>query len=189
EICDAIIDQLQGDKRSLLRASLTCRALYPRTGVHLFSRVVLSTESSCIRLAKLTSLSPKFALLFKSLGISAARIGPIDYRPFTVIESLVNLKHLTLSAYTRLSTLEQWASFWFKGNFTEECHLDHSLHRIPAPVALHIGEADPTFPIETLLKLAHLNQYLVLVGTSLNLLHVNHSVPVPIHLFRDARCL
>lgn len=104
----------------------------------------------------------------------------------------------------------RWASFWFKRTFTEECHLDHSLHSTPAPVALHIGEAEPTFPIETLLKLAatsrpcpfsfrnirtlniilssrnamlrqHLNQYLVLVGTSLNILHVNHSVPVPMY--------
>ncbi len=235
---------LQDDRRSLLRASLACRSLYPRTRVHLFSRVILSTESSCIRLAKLIALSPRIAFLFKSLQIGAASHDPIDYQPFAVIESLVNLKHLTLSGGdwsrmpdTVVSSLQshsycslrvcqsfnfraigeiclllqnspdlQWASFWFKGNFTEECHLHHSLHRIPAPVTLHIGEADPTFPIETLLKLAassrscpfsfrnirtlniilscrnamlrqHLNQYLILVGTSLNFLHVNHSVP------------
>ncbi|SJL07068.1 uncharacterized protein ARMOST_10411 [Armillaria ostoyae] len=210
--------------------------------------VILSTKSCCIRLAKLIALSPGIALLFKSLEIGAASHDPIDYQPFAVIESLVNLKHLTLSgglwsripdtvvsglqshSYRSLRVCQsfdfraigeicsllqnspdlQWASFWFKGNFTEECHLDHSLHRIPAPVMLHIGEADPTFPIETLLKLAasfrscpfsfrnihtlniilssrnamlrqHLNQYLVLVGTSLNLLHVNHSMPVPMY--------
>ncbi|KAK0479619.1 hypothetical protein IW261DRAFT_1478379 [Armillaria novae-zelandiae] len=248
EICDAIIDLLRYDKRSLLAASLTCRAFYPRTRVYLFTYATLSTESSCIRLAKLISLSPELALLFNSLEINVASHDTIDYRPFSVIESLVNLKHLTLRGgdwsrmpYSVVSSLQshsyqtfsicpsfnfrsigeiclllrsspylQWASFWFKGNFTEECHLDHSLHRTPAPAALHIGEADPTFPVETLLKLAatsrpcpfsfrnirtlniilssrnamlrqHLNQYLVLVGTSLNILHVNHSVPVPMY--------
>ncbi|KAK0185214.1 hypothetical protein F5146DRAFT_198986 [Armillaria mellea] len=244
EIWDAIIDQLKYDKRSLRRASLTCRVLYPRTRVHLFSFVNLSSESSCIRLAKLISLSPKLALHFQSLEISAATHDSIDYRPFTVIESLVNLKHLTLRGGnwslmpdTVLSSLQShsyltfsifpsfnfraigdicsllqssphlvWASFWFKSNFTEECHLDHSLHHIPAPTSLHIGEADPTFPVDTLLKVAvssrpcpfslrnirvlniilssrnamlrqHLNQCLILVGTSLLTLFVRHSVP------------
>ncbi|PBK60843.1 hypothetical protein ARMSODRAFT_679007 [Armillaria solidipes] len=245
EIWDAIIDQLQYDKRSLLRASLACRALYPRTRVHLFSRAVLSTESSCIRLAKLISLSPKLALLFKTLSIAITKGNDPDsrvYEALTVIESLVNLTQLTLTGGdwsqmpdTVVSSLQsysyrslvvnpffsfraigeicsllqnspdlQWASFRCKSNFTEECHLNHSLHRIPAPVRLQIDDMASSVPFETFLKLATssracpfsfrnvhtlsialsgqsrilrqlLNQYLVLLGTSLKFLHVNHT--------------
>ncbi|KAK0222590.1 hypothetical protein EDD85DRAFT_260518 [Armillaria nabsnona] len=245
EIWDAIIDRLQYDRRSLLRASLACRALYPRTRVHLFSRAVLSTESSCIRLAKLIALSPKLALLFKSLSIAITKGNDPDarvYRALTVIESLVNLTQLTLTGgdwsrmpVTVVSSLQsysyrslvvnpffnfsaigeicsllknspdlQWASFRCKGNFTEECHLSHSLHRIPAPVRLQIDDTASSVPFETFLKLATssrscpfsfrnvrtlsialsgqslilrqlLNQYLVLLGTSLKLLHVSHT--------------
>ncbi|KAK0234197.1 hypothetical protein IW262DRAFT_1452734 [Armillaria fumosa] len=247
EICDAIIDQLQYDKRSLLRAPVVCRALYPRTRVHLFSRAVLSSESSCIRLAKLIALSPELALLFKSLSIAITKGNDPDsesrvYGALTVIESLVNLTQLTLTAgdWSRMpdtvvssfqsysyrslvvnpffsfrtigemcSLLQnspdlQWASFRCKGNFTEECHLNHSLHRIPAPVRLQIDDTASSVPFETFLKLATssrpcpfsfrnvhtlsialsgqsrilrqlLNQYLVLLGTSLKLLHVNHT--------------
>ncbi|KAK0234217.1 hypothetical protein IW262DRAFT_1506349 [Armillaria fumosa] len=253
EICDTIIDLLRYDRRSLLPVSLTCRAFYPRTRVYLFSHATLSTESSCIRLARLISLSPKLALLFKSLKINAASHDSIDYRPFSVIKSLVNLKHLTLSGGdwsripdTVVTSLQshsyrtfricpsfkfrsigeiclllqssphlRWVSFWFKRTFMEECHLDHSLHRTPAPATLHIGEADPTFPIETLLKLAatsrpypfsfrnvrtlniilssrnamlrqHLNQYLC-SQTFQNECPRAHATHNPhVHIFRDA---
>ncbi|SJL18344.1 uncharacterized protein ARMOST_21931 [Armillaria ostoyae] len=100
EIYDAIIDELQDDKRSLLRVSLTCRALCPRTRVHLFSYVSLYNESSCSRLRELIALSPNLAPHFKSLCISITSIDDQDprvYEAFTVIKSLVNLTQLTLA--------------------------------------------------------------------------------------------
>ncbi|KAK0432527.1 hypothetical protein EV421DRAFT_1742268 [Armillaria borealis] len=100
EIYDAIIDELQDDKRSLLRVSLTCRALCPRTRVHLFSYVSLYNESSCSRLHELIALSPNLAPHFKSLCISITSVDDQDprvYEAFTVIKSLVNLTQLTLA--------------------------------------------------------------------------------------------
>ncbi len=94
EIYDTIIDELQDDKRSLLRVSLTCRALCPRTRVHLFSHVSLYNESSCSRLRKLIVLSPHLAPYFKSLCIlimSADGQDPRVYGAFIVIKSLINL--------------------------------------------------------------------------------------------------
>ncbi|KAK0222605.1 hypothetical protein EDD85DRAFT_861760 [Armillaria nabsnona] len=104
EILDAIIDELQDDTKSLLQVSLACKALCPRTRVHLFSVVAMSTyhtKSQCERLRNLITLSPKLALHFKTLQIA---IGPIldilvpsVYGPLTVIESLVNVTHLKLT--------------------------------------------------------------------------------------------
>ncbi|PBK93535.1 hypothetical protein ARMGADRAFT_127229 [Armillaria gallica] len=100
EIYDAIIDELQDDKRSLLRVSLTCRALCPRTRVHLFSSVSLYNESSCSRLRELIAMSPNLAPHFKSLCISIMSVedqGPKVYGALIVIKSLVNLTQLTLA--------------------------------------------------------------------------------------------
>ncbi|PBK59297.1 hypothetical protein ARMSODRAFT_802167 [Armillaria solidipes] len=249
EIYDAIIDELQDDKRSLLQVSLTCRALCPRTRVHLFSSVALYNESSCSRLRELIALSPNLAPHFKSLCISITSVDDQDpraYEAFTVIKSLVNLTQLTLAGgdWSQLPdtvvsslqshsyrSLEVYASFCFRaiGNicslvqnspdlqratfacdndFTEDCHLNHSLHRTSAPVELHISDfAGSSVAAKTLLKMAtsfrscpfsfrnihtlsvafsgqsrvvrqRLSQYLVLLGTSLSYLHVSHTVPV-----------
>ncbi len=97
ELLDIIIDELQDDHPSLLEASLAFKALYPRTRVHLFRVASLSTESSCDRLRELITLSPKLALHFKSLDIEMINV-PEDSIciELTVIESLVNLTHLSL---------------------------------------------------------------------------------------------
>ncbi|KAK0479650.1 hypothetical protein IW261DRAFT_1478502 [Armillaria novae-zelandiae] len=102
EIVDSIIDELQDDKKSLLQASLTCKIICPRTRVHLFSSVSLSHRYDCYRLEELIALSPNLALHFKSLKISF--IYPPSYIPpytvygaLTVIESLINVTHLTLA--------------------------------------------------------------------------------------------
>ncbi|KAK0234186.1 hypothetical protein IW262DRAFT_138146 [Armillaria fumosa] len=104
ELCDAIIDELREDKKSLLQISLTCRALCPRTRVHLFHAVTLSGKSCCDRLRALITLSPKLALHFKSLRIdwrirnwNRNRYHPEDYEPLTVIESLVGITDLYLA--------------------------------------------------------------------------------------------
>ncbi len=248
EIYDVIIDELQDDKRSLLRVSLTCRALCPRTRVHLFSYVSLYNESSCSRLRKLIALSPNLASHFKSLCISITSVEDQDpkvYGALIVIKSLANLTQLTLAGgdWSQLPnavvsslqsqsyrSLEVYAPFCFRaiGNicslvqnspdlqratfacendFTGDCHLNHSLHRTPAPVELHIGDlAGSSVAAETLLKMAtsfrscpfsfrnihilsvsfsglsdvfrqHLSQYLVLLGTSLKYLHLSHTIP------------
>ncbi|KAK0234184.1 hypothetical protein IW262DRAFT_138111 [Armillaria fumosa] len=101
EILDSIIDELQDDKGSLLQASLACRALYPRTRVYLFYFASLSLSSQCDRLRALITLSPNLARHFKYLRISLfcrPRVPPPHpvYRALTVIESLVNVTHLSL---------------------------------------------------------------------------------------------
>ncbi|SJL18351.1 uncharacterized protein ARMOST_21938 [Armillaria ostoyae] len=101
EILDAIIDELQNDKQSLLQASLACKAICPRTRVHLFSIASLSSQSDCDRLLKLITLSPKLALHFKSLNIMMIQLQDIHetlaaYGGLTVIESLVNVTRLSL---------------------------------------------------------------------------------------------
>ncbi|SJL18352.1 uncharacterized protein ARMOST_21939 [Armillaria ostoyae] len=102
EILDAIIDELQDDKKSLLRASLACRAFYPRTRVYLFSAVSLSREMDGSCLHELITRFPHLALNFKSLQI-VCLLYPRDlvtppsiYDPFTAIASLVNVTHLSL---------------------------------------------------------------------------------------------
>ncbi|PBK59315.1 hypothetical protein ARMSODRAFT_802543 [Armillaria solidipes] len=96
EIRDAIIDELQGDKKSLLRASLVCRAFCPRTRVHLFSIASLSGKSDCNRLRELITLSSQLALHFKFLHI--AFLDPIEnYGALTVIESLIRVTRLSLA--------------------------------------------------------------------------------------------
>ncbi|KAK0432528.1 hypothetical protein EV421DRAFT_2000713 [Armillaria borealis] len=97
ELLDIIIDELQDDEPSLLEASLAFKALYPRTRVHLFRAASLDIESSCDRLRELITLSPKLALHFKSLDIEMIN-GPEESIciELTVIESLVNLTHLSL---------------------------------------------------------------------------------------------
>ncbi|SJL18357.1 uncharacterized protein ARMOST_21945 [Armillaria ostoyae] len=96
EIRDAIIDELQGDKKSLLRASLVCRAFCPRTRVHLFSIASLTGKSDCDRLRELITLSPQLALHFKFLHI--AFLDPIEnYGALTVIESLIDVTRLSLA--------------------------------------------------------------------------------------------
>ncbi|KAK0234195.1 hypothetical protein IW262DRAFT_138413 [Armillaria fumosa] len=100
EIYDAIIDELWGYKRSLIRVSLTCRALCPRTRVHLFSHVSLHNKYSCSRFRKLIDLSPNLAFHFKSLRIElmgADGQDPRVYGALVVIKSLVNLSRLTLA--------------------------------------------------------------------------------------------
>ncbi|SJL18364.1 uncharacterized protein ARMOST_21952 [Armillaria ostoyae] len=97
EILDVIIDELQDDKKSLLHASLACEALCPRTRVHLFSSVRLSVKSDCDRLRELITLSPKLALHFTFLRLKLwYRQAPAYGRALTVIESLVNISHLSL---------------------------------------------------------------------------------------------
>ncbi|SJL18339.1 uncharacterized protein ARMOST_21925 [Armillaria ostoyae] len=98
EILDAIIDELQDDTKSLLQVSLACKALCPRTRIHLFSVATMSsyrTESQCDRLRKLITLSPKLVLHFKTLHIAIEPIldghVPGVYGPLTIIESLVHL--------------------------------------------------------------------------------------------------
>ncbi|PBK93553.1 hypothetical protein ARMGADRAFT_1079861 [Armillaria gallica] len=99
ELLDDIIDELQGDKKSLLGASLACKALCPRTRVHLFSVVALSGKSACDRLRGLITLSPKLALHFRTL-YNILNVQNDDasavYGALTVIESLVNVTDLTL---------------------------------------------------------------------------------------------
>ncbi|PBK59318.1 hypothetical protein ARMSODRAFT_802658 [Armillaria solidipes] len=97
EILDAIIDELQRDKKSLLQASLACRAFYPRTRVYLFYAVTLHSKSCCDRLRALFTLSPKLASHFKSLEINYVFPTPEDCGALTVVESLVNVTHLSLS--------------------------------------------------------------------------------------------
>ncbi|KAK0222617.1 hypothetical protein EDD85DRAFT_261523 [Armillaria nabsnona] len=102
EIVDSIIDELQDDKKSLLQASLTCKILYPRTRVHLFSSASLSDGIDCYRLEELITFSPNLALDFKSLNISFLyppdHIPPsTEYEALTVIEALINVTHLTLA--------------------------------------------------------------------------------------------
>ncbi|KAK0209240.1 hypothetical protein DFS33DRAFT_519418 [Desarmillaria ectypa] len=101
EILDAVIDELHGDKKSLLQASLACMAFYPRTRVHLFSVASLSGKFDCDRLRELITLSPKLALHFKSLRVTF--MYPLTnvplpgvYEALTVIESLINITHLSL---------------------------------------------------------------------------------------------
>ncbi|KAK0465918.1 uncharacterized protein EV420DRAFT_1508789 [Desarmillaria tabescens] len=102
EILDAIIDELHGNKKSLLRASLACRAFYPRTRIHLFSVALLRGKSDCDRLRELITMAPKLALHFKSLEIKftfrTIYISPVDFRALTVIESLINVTCLSLSS-------------------------------------------------------------------------------------------
>ncbi|KAK0501131.1 hypothetical protein EDD18DRAFT_1147334 [Armillaria luteobubalina] len=102
ELCDAIIDELREDKKSLLQISLTCRALCPRTRVHLFHAVTLLGKSCCDRLCALITLSPTLALHFKSLRINWRirnwnRNHLENYEPLTVIESLVGVTDLYLA--------------------------------------------------------------------------------------------
>ncbi|SJL18360.1 uncharacterized protein ARMOST_21948 [Armillaria ostoyae] len=97
EILDAIIDELQRDKKSLLQASLACRAFYPRTRVYLFHTVTLHSKSCCNRFRALFTLSPKLASHFKSLEINYVFPTPEDCGALTVVESLVNVTHLSLS--------------------------------------------------------------------------------------------
>ncbi len=96
EILDAIIDELQDDKKSLLQASLACRAFYPRTRVYLFHVVRLYSKSCCDRLRALFTLSPNLAPHFKSLQIDYMRPTPEHCGALTVIESLINISHLSL---------------------------------------------------------------------------------------------
>ncbi|KAK0432511.1 hypothetical protein EV421DRAFT_2000685 [Armillaria borealis] len=101
EILDVIIDELQNEKQSLLQASLACKAICPRTRVHLFSIALLSSQSDCDRLLKLITLSPKLALHFKTLDIMMIQLQDIHdtlaaYGGLTVIESLVNVTCLSL---------------------------------------------------------------------------------------------
>ncbi|KAK0465935.1 uncharacterized protein EV420DRAFT_802510 [Desarmillaria tabescens] len=100
ELLDAIIDEIQEDKKSLLQASLVCKAFCPRTRVHLFSVALLSSwECSCERLRELITLSPKLALHFKSLRIVISLNPDLPfsiYEPLTVIGSLPNITDLYL---------------------------------------------------------------------------------------------
>ncbi|KAK0222608.1 hypothetical protein EDD85DRAFT_260946 [Armillaria nabsnona] len=247
EILDAIIDELQNDKQSLLQASLACKVICPRTRVHLFSIASLSSQSDCDRLLKLITLSPKLALHFKSLEIMMIQLQDIHetlapYGGLTVIESLVNVTRLSLlmgdwhhmpdtvvsSLQSRsYRTLAIGMSFEFRsvgeicslvknspglqqvslacGNaLTEECGLDHSLHRTPAPIVLQVIEfALPLDSVGTLMKWAstpcpfsfrnihtlnislpddsgtvsrHLYRYLALSDTALKRLYVMHHV-------------
>ncbi|SJK98747.1 uncharacterized protein ARMOST_02016 [Armillaria ostoyae] len=107
EILDTIIDELQNDKKSLLQASLACKAICPRTRVHLFSITSLSSQSDCDRLLKLITLSPKLALHFKSLDIMMIQLQDIHetlaaYGGLTVIESLVNVTRFSLTSSYRV---------------------------------------------------------------------------------------
>ncbi|KAK0432516.1 hypothetical protein EV421DRAFT_1499938 [Armillaria borealis] len=184
EILDTIIDELQDDKNSLLQASLACRAFYPRTRVYLFFFASLSITSNCDRLRELITLSPKLALHFKYLKISllcCPMTRPPDpvYRTLAVIESLVNVTHLSLctgdwrympdSVVSSLQShsyrsLEIGHHFRFRSIgeicsllknspdlqqahitcqtsiITEGCNVDHSLHRSPVPVTVHIND-------------------------------------------------
>ncbi|PBK93556.1 hypothetical protein ARMGADRAFT_1079863 [Armillaria gallica] len=164
ELLDDIIGELQGDKKSLLGASLACKALCPRTRVHLFSVVALSGKSACDRLRGLITLSPKLALHFRTL-YNILNVQNDDasavYGALTVIESLVNITDLSLLAGDWchvqdrvVSTLQsreicsllknspglQYMMFT-RGTAMEECGLDHSLHCTPAPVVLRIGQS------------------------------------------------
>ncbi|SJL18362.1 uncharacterized protein ARMOST_21950 [Armillaria ostoyae] len=170
ELLDAIIDELQGDKKSLLGASLACKALCPRTRVHLFS----------------------LALHFRTLYIALMNVqdihAPAVYGALTVIESLVNVTDLSLLAGdwrhvpdTVVSTLQSRSyhslevtmSFRFRSTgeicsllknspdlqyvmfacrtVLVECGLDHSLPCTPAPIVLKIGQF---FDSGTLMKWA-----------------------------------
>ncbi|KAK0214631.1 hypothetical protein EDD85DRAFT_963109 [Armillaria nabsnona] len=83
ELLDAIIDKLQGDKKSLLGASLACKG-----------------KPACDRLRELITLSPKLALHFRILDIALMNVqdihAPAVYGTLTVIEFLVNVTDLTL---------------------------------------------------------------------------------------------
>ncbi|KAK0222614.1 hypothetical protein EDD85DRAFT_261404 [Armillaria nabsnona] len=99
EILDAVIDELQDDKKSLLQASLACRAFYPRTRAYLFSVASLTNftiSNRCDHLRELLTLSPKLALHFKSLQINYIRSTPENCAALTIVESLVNVTHLSL---------------------------------------------------------------------------------------------
>ncbi|KAK0465936.1 uncharacterized protein EV420DRAFT_1508870 [Desarmillaria tabescens] len=102
EILDVVIDELQEDKKSLLHASLACKTLCPRTRVHLFSAVTVSSRYCCDRLRELITVSPKLALHFKTLEImimySSDTYAPEVYGALTVIESLINVTRLSLSS-------------------------------------------------------------------------------------------
>ncbi|KAK0222606.1 hypothetical protein EDD85DRAFT_960233 [Armillaria nabsnona] len=100
EILDTIIDELREEKKTLLQVSLACRALCPRTRVHLFHFVSLSEKSCCDRLRALIALSPELALHFTHLRIAFDDASSVPtataYGALTVIESLVNVTHLFL---------------------------------------------------------------------------------------------
>ncbi|SJL18354.1 uncharacterized protein ARMOST_21941 [Armillaria ostoyae] len=101
EIFDAIIDDLQDDKKSLLKASLACKAFYPRTRVYLFSVASLSSAMECSCFHELITQFPQLALHFKSLKIAVLypshTIPPSSlYGALSVIEFLVNVTHLSL---------------------------------------------------------------------------------------------
>ncbi|KAK0222609.1 hypothetical protein EDD85DRAFT_260945 [Armillaria nabsnona] len=101
EIFDAIIDGLQDDKKSLIKASLACRAFYPRTRVYLFSVASLSSATECSCLHELITRSPQLALHFKSLKIAVLYPShtippPSLYGALSVTEFLVNVTHLSL---------------------------------------------------------------------------------------------
>lgn len=102
EIVDAIIDELQDDKKSLLKASLACRVFYPRTRVYLFSVASLSSATECSCLHELITRSPQLALHFKSLKIAVlypSHTVPLSlYGALSVTECLVNVTHLSLRA-------------------------------------------------------------------------------------------
>ncbi|KAK0432508.1 hypothetical protein EV421DRAFT_1910885 [Armillaria borealis] len=99
EILDAIVDELWNDKKSLKQAPLACKSLCLRTRVHLFSAVKLGSVCSD-RLRELLTLSPKLALHFKSLEIIAPINDPPEaptvYGELRIVESLVNITHLSL---------------------------------------------------------------------------------------------
>ncbi|PBK93472.1 hypothetical protein ARMGADRAFT_1012360 [Armillaria gallica] len=99
EILDAIVDELKGNKRALIQMSLVCRDLYPRTRIHLFHSVSLSTKADCDRLRALLTLSPKLAIHFKYLRISCREfLLSADHESLTVIEPLINITSLSLES-------------------------------------------------------------------------------------------
>ncbi|KAK0432502.1 hypothetical protein EV421DRAFT_2000681 [Armillaria borealis] len=187
---EVVNDDDKGDKKSLLGASLACKALCPRTRVHLFSVVVLSGKPACDRLHELIALSPKLTLHFRTLYIALMNVqdihAPAVYGVLTVIESLVNVTDLSLLA-GRLAPC------------TRHRCIESPIPFLPQPRGNHVLQAQvdrrDLLAFEELARLAirdvrlqncfggvrgtvsqHLHQYLALPTTALKHLYVTHNI-------------
>ncbi|KAK0185144.1 hypothetical protein F5146DRAFT_1166518 [Armillaria mellea] len=179
ELLDAIIDELRSDKKSLLGASIACKALCPRTRIHLFSSVELCGKPDCDRLRDLITLSLILALHFRTLDISLRNgqdiAAPADYGALTVVESLVNITDLSLSRGewrhvpdTVVSALQSRSYHSFEVTMTfgfRSTGEIYSLLKNSPGLQYMIGSVSQ-----------YLYEYLALPATALNHLYVTHNI-------------